>query len=51
MKLVGEMALAFDPNRTIVRGINKHKQKRVHLYNKKKSKELREGFKKKAGKL
>ncbi len=32
IKLVGEMALAFDPNWTFVRGINKNKHKHIHLY-------------------
>lgn len=28
------MDLAYDPNRTFVRGINKHKQKHMYLYQK-----------------
>ncbi len=32
--LVGEMALAFDPIRTFVRGINKNKHKHIHLQQK-----------------
>ncbi len=32
IKLVGEMALAFDPNWTFVRGISKNKHKHIHLY-------------------
>ena len=41
------MALAFDPNRTFFRGINKYKQIHISIYRKKKGKGLREGSRKK----
>ncbi len=43
------MALAFDPNLTIVRGINK-KNTNISIYRKKRSKGLRESIQKKAAK-
>ena len=45
------MALAFDPNRTFFKGINKYKQIHTSIYRKREGKGIKRRIQKEAGKL